>query len=123
MSKDSKEKPYLALKYYNHSHQCFSEWTQEELREFSHFNRKLSEMTWEMLKQQGGKKKPKTGLGCTILDSSAVDHLPKTPELKKVSPDVTWMEMRVTEKARIMGFRMSAVFFMVWLDRGHVALD
>lgn len=37
--------PYMALKYYQSSWQCFSEWTPQELREFSGFLEKLRRLT------------------------------------------------------------------------------
>lgn len=36
-----------------------------------------------------------------------------------LSEDIGWCEMRVTQKARVHGFRAGQGFFLVFLDRGH----
>lgn len=113
--------PYIGLKYFNPAHQCFSQWTPSELKQFSEFNRKVSALPWKEILATGGKNGRKHGLGCTHLTASDISGLPHTTDLKKLSPDLQFMEMRVTGKARAIGFRLKAVFFLVWLDRGHDA--
>ncbi|HYH80016.1 MAG TPA: hypothetical protein VEX86_09460 [Longimicrobium sp.] len=111
-----RETAYVALKYYQSSHECFSEWSREELKAFSAFCRKVAERTWEQIKQSGGAGN-KAGLGYTShrdrkkLPNNGLRHL--------ISPEVEFAEMRVSQRARVHGFRMKATFFLVWLDKDH----
>lgn len=108
--------PYVALKYLQTEWQCFSEWSRDELRAFSAFNRKLAQVTWPLLYATGGRQK--TGLGYTPHDLGA---LPRPAFADAISEDVAWFELRVTQKARVHGFRAGAAFFLVFLDRNHDA--
>jgi len=47
------------------------------------------------------------------------NKLPLHPELKTVSPDIDFFELRVTGEARVHGFRVIDGFYLVWLDREH----
>jgi|GEM_PF-5854777 len=111
---DSRAVAFLALKYYRPEHQCLSEWTTDELRAFSAFCRKLAQMTWQQIVETGGRAK--TGVGWTPVERS---QLPKTDFLHSISQDISWMELRVTQVARVFGFRAGHAFFLVFLDRTH----
>ena len=114
---DSGAFAYVALKYYRSEHQCLSEWTAEELRGFSEFCSKVSRRTWMQIYASGGRSGSRTGLGYEPVPRVA---LPDTAFLANVlSEDITWFELRVTEKARVFGFRAEHAFFLVFLDRGH----
>jgi hypothetical protein len=111
---DSRAAAFVALKYYRPEHQCLSQWTADELRAFSAFCRKLAQMTWPQIVQTGWRHK--TGVGWTPV---ARTHLPGTDFLHSISEDISWMELRVTQVARVFGFRAGHAFFLVFLDRGH----
>ncbi len=118
ISADEKdEKPYVNLKYYWPEHQCFSEWENGELRNFSAFCRKLTSMRWADIYRSGGGSGNKTGLGYTPHKDPSV--LPNHPELAQLSPDITWFELRVDGESRVHGFRSKDAFFLVFLDRLH----
>lgn len=112
-----RENAYVALKYFQPSHECFSEWSRDELKAFSAFSRKVAERTWEQIRHSGGTGGNKSGLGYTPhrdrrkLPNNGLRHL--------ISPEVEFAEMRVTQRARVHGFRMKATFFLVWLDKDH----
>lgn len=110
---------FVALRYYQPGIQCFSEWTPDELRAFSDFNRKVSAQTWQQIITSGGKGEKKAGLGYTPHDGRG---LPNTDVLRGLSQDLSWIELRVTLKARVHGFRASNIFFLVFLDRNHELL-
>lgn len=112
-----RERAYVALKYYQSGYECFSDWSREELRSFSAFCDKVNERTWEQIKQSGGTRGGKTGLGFTPHRDRG--KLPNNGLRSVISPEVEFSEMRVTEKARVHGFRMKSAFFLVWLDRDH----
>lgn len=111
---DSRAVAFVALKYYRPEHQCLSEWTPDELRAFSAFCRKVAQMTWQQIVETGGRHK--TGLGWTPV---ARGQLPKADFLHSISEDISWMELRVTQVARVFGFRAGHAFFLVFLDRTH----
>ncbi|WP_420999950.1 hypothetical protein ACOJIU_11760 [Carnobacterium maltaromaticum] len=111
-----KAHPYVNLKYYDSGHQCFSEFEKDELKQFSELCRKFGEMDWVQLKKQSGKGPNKTGMAPTMISRG---QLPKRPVLEKLSPDIDFMELRLSQTARIFGFRSNAAFFAVFLDRNH----
>jgi hypothetical protein len=111
---DSRAVAFVALKYYRPEHQCLSEWTTDELKAFSAFCRKLAQMTWQQIVETGGKRK--TGVAWTQISP---DQLPNTDFMESISEDLSWIELRVTQEARVFGFRAGQAFFLVFLDRTH----
>lgn len=111
------ENAHVNLKYYRHEHQCLSQWTPDELKAFSAFCRKITQIKWTDIYKSGGKAGAKAGLGYTIHKNQ--DVLPESPDLINISPDLTWFELRVTVEARVHGFRCKSAFFLVYLDRQH----
>lgn len=111
------ETAYVALKYFDEEYQCFSEWDKNELKAFTQFIRKMNNMTWVDIVGQGGKSGKKVGMGYTIHKNP--DVLPNKDLRDKLSGDITFFELRVTDEARVHGFRVKNTFFLVWLDRGH----
>ena len=63
------------------------------------------------------------GLGHTILDVTTLKNSTaksKINSLKKIlSADISFFELRVTEKARVHGFKVNETFHLVFLDKGH----
>ncbi len=112
-----REKAYVALKYYQPAYECFSEWNRDELKAFSAFCRKVTERSWEQIRQSGGAPGNKSGLGFSPHKDRR--KLPNHGLRDLISPEVEFSELRVTQKARVHGFRMKATFFLVWLDRDH----
>lgn len=109
---------YVALKYYDPTAQCFSCWAKGELEAFSNFVRKVSQMTWEQIRRSGGSAGHKTGLGFAFHKDNAV--LPsKAKTLQTVSEDTNYFELRISQKARVHGFRANSTFFLVLLDKDH----
>lgn len=109
------ERPYVSLKYFDSSYECFSDWTKADLTGFTDLLRKMGHMTWVQIQATGGRSGTKTGLGCTrlprnILPASSTSNL---------SEDLLFMELRVNSKARIHGFRMNDAFFLLCLDKDH----
>lgn len=110
------DKAFVILKHFDSSYQCFSEWTGNELRDFSNFIDTINKMTWSEIYRSGGKSN-KTGLGYTVHTNKEV--LPNPRLLETISEDITFFELRVSKKARVHGFRVKSAFYLVWLDRGH----
>lgn len=124
-SKVGNLKPYVALKYFCSDWQCFSAWQPVELREFSSFLEKLSNMTWQQVYDTSGKSS-KRGLAYTpyeINDVRSPGIKQKLKDIKeKLSEDKTFFELRVNQnKLRVHGFQSQSAFFLVALDREHEA--
>jgi hypothetical protein len=107
---------FVVLRYHQAAWQCFSDWTRDELRAFSEFNRKVSSLSWAQIYATGGRGAGKAGLGYTPHDGRA---LPPVGFADALSEDIGWCELRVTQKARVHGFRAGQGFFLVFLDRNH----
>ncbi|WP_133014904.1 MAG6450 family protein [Clostridium cuniculi] len=112
----NEDKAFVVLKHFDRSYECFSEWTENELRDFSNFIATINQMTWSQIYKSGGKSN-KTGLGYTVHTNKEV--LPNPKILEKISEDITFFELRVSQKARVHGFRVKSAFYLVWLDRNH----
>lgn len=115
--KDSLLTSQVNLKYYDHAHECLSQWSSPELSDFSEFTNKLTQTTWSDIYKSGGKSGHKTGLGYTVHKNK--DNLPRKGKVTGLSEDITLFELRVNQKARVTGFRSQSSFFLVWLDRNH----
>lgn len=116
-AKKVEAEPHVSLRYFDPSFECLSEWTTDELKAFSGLIETIRFMTWNDIYKTAGKLGNKTGVGYTV--HKDVSRLPTSKRLEKLSPDLTFFELRVSGKARVHGFRMKSVFFLVWLDRNH----
>ncbi len=115
--KDSNNNPaYVYLKYYDHKHQCLSEWSQDELKLFTAFVEKLRTTTWTDIYKSGGSIN-KSGLGYTICKQTSL--LPNQDIVNSLSQDTTFFELRISQVARVHGFRTRTAFCLIWLDRKH----
>jgi len=117
--------PYVALKYFQSDWQCFSEWNQQELKEFSSFLNDLKKRTWQQVYKTGSNI-PKHGLGYTKYHISDIKSDGIKEKLKAVaselSEDIDFFELRVNQnKLRVHGFQSQSIFFLVLLDRNHEA--
>ena len=56
---------YVYFKYYDHKHQCLSEWSKDELRSFTSFIEKLRNTSWTDIYKSGSNQN-KSGFGYTI---------------------------------------------------------
>jgi len=106
---------FVSIKHVQHSFQCFSVWSHPEMKEFWNFSDKIHNQTWQQVYSSSGKK-DKAGLGYTTIN---LNQYPESEFKSKFSPDITVFELRVTQKARVHGFRLKSVFFICWLDKNH----
>ncbi len=113
--------PYVVLKYFQKDWECFSAWTKDELGQFSNFLATLGGHTWGSVYKSGGKGQNKAGLGYTPYKVEEMKA--GGPHVKKVlaglSPEISLIELRVSQKMRVHGFQSQSAFFMVLLDREH----
>jgi len=117
LGEDQGEYPYVSLKYFQTSFECFSDWAQNELKDFSGFINSMSGSNWTQIFQSGGKERgKKKGLAMTYLPNN---KYPDSPALREISSDITFFELRVSGESRVHGFRSHSAFFLVYLDRQH----
>lgn len=116
-----KKNPYVVLKYFQESWECFSEWEKAELKLFTNFLQTISNHTWETVYKSAGKGVNKAGLGYTPYKieemKSGSSHLKKVRN--SISDDLDFFELRVSQKIRVHGFQSQAAFFLVLLDKDH----
>ena len=107
-----KEKPVaVSLLHYRAETECFSEWSQRELKEFSRAITKLRDSTRTQLQGKANLCKK-------------VMNVPKHSRFvrpKDVSPELAIFEIRVdnSNRARMHGVFLDDVFHLLWLDRKH----
>jgi len=116
------DNPFVALKYFRDAFECFSVWEKDELKTFSEFISSLRRRTWRQVLETSGKRENKVGLAYTPYDitttkNGAEEHLKVVRE--QIGDDITFFELRVSQKIRVHGFRAKAAFFLVLLDREH----
>ncbi len=100
----------INLKYFQPDSECFSKWQSAELKKFSTFVKKLRQHNWNQVLVSAG-------FECHRHKGDT-----KAPGFSKptnVSPDIPYYGLRVDDKARVHGFVVAAVFYLVWLDKGH----
>ena len=102
--------PYIVLKYLKTNFECFSDWTPQELKQFSSFINKLHSSNWVDISRS-------SGFGMTIFKRKKLPE--EIIKLSHVSQDIPFFELRITQKARVHGFRLHSAFFLVLLDRNH----
>ncbi|MCF0072107.1 hypothetical protein LZD49_16625 [Dyadobacter sp. CY261] len=100
------EHPYVNLKYFDSAHECLSEWEKDELKLLSDFINKITNSNWGDIQKSCTKHKDRNAL-------------PISKKIDQISPDITFLELRVSIKARVHGFRSANAFFLCWLDRNH----
>jgi hypothetical protein len=107
---------YVYFKYFDHKYQCFSDWGQDELKLFSSFIEKLRNTSWTDIYKSGANQN-KSGLGYTTCKNTKL--LPNQNIVNSLSEDTTFFELRVSQEARVHGFRARTAFCIIWLDRNH----
>lgn len=105
----------VSLRFVQNKHECFSVWSKDEMEAFWNFNRKIHEYTWAQLLATSGKDN-KNGFAYTVVDG---DKLPTKDFRDTLGADTTYIELRVTQKIRVHGFRYKPVFYICWLDKDH----
>lgn len=101
----------ISLKYYRVTCECFSAWQKNELKKFSTTIDKINGYSPQLL--QGNPNLCKYHKGPPSQERFC------RPDA--ISDDIGFFEIKVdpSNKARIHGFFVGSVFFLVWLDREH----
>lgn len=105
-----------SIRFVQHDFQCFSDWTNAEMKVFWSFIHKLHTYTWVLLYGTGGKSGNKTGLGYT---ATSLKDYPESEFITQLDPEISLFELRVDDKKRVHGFRSKAIFYICWLDKDH----
>lgn len=106
--------PLFSFKHLCTNHFQLHEWGSEELKSLTDTFIKMEQQSWtDIMKQR------KRGLGYAVVDPSTFSKsLPR-----HISPDVSIIEIRVTQKARLFGYRWRNIFNVIWFDRNHEVYD
>jgi hypothetical protein len=110
-----KESVSISLKYYLSSCECFSDWQARELKKFTGTIEKISGYDVDQLQRTK-----------SLCDShKGPPSYARFRRPDSVSDDVLFYEIKVdpSNKARIHGFFVRGVFFLVWLDRKHQCFE
>lgn len=101
----------ISLKYYQKSCECFSKWARPELKKFASTVEKIRGYEPDQLKAAKSL--------CDMHKGAPSKDRFKRPQ--EISEDIKFYEIKVDprNKARIHGFFVQGVFFLVWLDRDH----
>jgi hypothetical protein len=78
--------------------------------EFAERLQELGQLTWLEILQA-----PRQGLGSEIISRNSI--IPAIPPT--ITPDLRCLSFRFGQGARIIGFRDSQVFHVVWVDPNH----
>lgn len=105
------DKMLIRWRYYQSKYECFSDWTQQELKLFSQAVEKVRDYSRSLLCGKVNLCSPHKGEPKRARSSLAAG----------ISPDQNFWEIKVDQsnKLRIHGFFVEEVFFLVWLDRKH----
>ena len=76
-------------------------------------------MTWQQVKEQGGKPGNKTGLAYTLYE----DDNMKVPRPTNISADLRIAGFRAGGSARIFGVAIEQIFYLLWFDPNHEVVD
>lgn len=107
------EKPSFRFTHVDDNKWCLSVWKATELKDLTAALKKIEKHTWAQIQSQGSKTRGESvGSGYKIITDP-----PKLPA--SVSEDVTLTEMRICKEKRIFGFRIDAIYYIVWFDRDH----
>ena len=112
------EKVRVSFEYYEDgTDYCLSRCNAEQIRTFLRCLRKLTERTWQQLRE-GTSKDPakKTGLNPTLYAKS---DLKTVPWPARLSEDVAIIGVRATDRRRVFGASVDQVFSILWFDEGH----
>lgn len=105
---DRDDYPVFSFRHADNNRYLLSEWQEDELKSLIETFKKMESLKWSEINKH-------KGLNCKPVDP---DVLPaELPEM--VSPDVTILQIRVSKKARIFGYRIKNVFHLIWFDRNH----
>ncbi|RFS20460.1 hypothetical protein DVR12_17980 [Chitinophaga silvatica] len=105
-----------SIRFVQHTYQCFSDWSKQDMKVFWTFIEKLHRYNWQDLLNTGGKHN-KTGLAPTIIPRS---KYPDCDFKAGLTEDVQLFELRIDHTKRVHGFRVDALFYICWLDKNHV---
>lgn len=76
----------------------------DRIKEFINFAKKVENLTWKDIKSHSS------------LNYETLSGLDKPNNIPK---DVTLTSMRMSQKARIIGYRQQEFFYIVWFDINH----
>lgn len=102
-----KNPPVFSLRYLQKGY-CLDCCQKHEKAAFADRLFRLSQMSWDEIR-----KSDKHGLGTEKIARNAI----KAPIPKHVTQDVDFIAFRFCSKAPMVGYKIGATFYVLWLDR------
>lgn len=100
--------PTFSFKSCSNNRFKLSEWQPKEIEQLISVFKKLESCSWKEIRRN-------KGFGYKIVDPDTFScNLPEN-----ISPDETIIELRVSKKARLFGYRGKNIFYIIWFDRNH----
>jgi hypothetical protein len=98
------------------THYCLSGYQRDEIKAVVDCLRKLTTMSWLQVRQTGGRRGTKQGLGFTEYADTALRGVTRPTRL---SQDRKIFGVRSSEKARVFGAYAAHMVYILWFDRNH----
>ena len=76
-----------------------------ELKAFISFAKKIENLSWKEIK---------------FYDGFNYEPLPNLTPPSNLEKDITLHSMRISQKFRIIGYRLESFFYIVWFDKNHI---
>lgn len=99
----------VSIRFLQYDYQCFSEWTKSQMKSYWKFQDKVFKCTWNLLKSHDGLK----------MKEISRKNYPGSTFLNRLSPEISIVELRVSKRMRVHGFRKDSVLYVCWLDKDH----
>jgi len=111
------ENPSFRFGHADENRYRLRDWSGPEIDQLLQTLRRMERLTWREIKTTGGQGRSSGGLGYKPIERRSLPSLPDG-----MPPDVQIHEVRVSERMRLFGYRVDAIFHLVWFDREHAVL-
>jgi hypothetical protein len=111
---DTQLYPIFSLRYIEKDY-CLSLCQREEKAAFADTLHEISQRTWGEIRQIGRKQ----GGGHEIIARNAM----RCSIPRHITEDVNFIAFRFYDRARMVGYKDGALFYIVWLDRSYLLYD
>jgi hypothetical protein len=104
--------PTFSFKSCDENQFTLSKWQPKEIEQLISTLKRLEHCTWQQIKNN-------KGFGYKKVDPDTLNYA--LPEY--ISPDETIIELRVSKRARLFGYRSRNIYHIIWFDRNHDVYD
>ena len=98
---------------------CLSACNADQLRSVANTLRVMTTLSWQEIYRSARKGVGKSGLAWTPYHDRAI----RRPRPDTIPAEVKLAGIRVSEKFRILGYRLEDTFYVIWFDPSHKLVD